>query len=125
MSVHFINFKPNTRDKEFLDYHLESLQAHIPSESSILARFRQDRGEYLGIIEIHSVQGEFATSWRADNLKDLIDHLHMQLREQIARWQFHRAQPHEPTSFIRHKWYSETDDPFRGLFDSENQRKTV
>jgi hypothetical protein len=120
VSVHFLNFIPTQWDLEAVDRHLESLQAHIPAESSGLARFRREHGWFYGFVEVISVRCEFAASARDEDFRRLLDRLQVELQRQVEAWQTQRSQ--DPQRESRRAWYSEEQLVYRNIFDSTPRR---
>lgn len=123
MSIHFVNFEPSAEEKASLEKHLDSLQAHIPSESYGVAQFRKEKNGFYGFMEIHSSQGEFACTERHASFSELVTHLHKRLQTQIQAWQQHRFEAHQ--SHIGYRWYTTQDIPYFHMFNNTPQKNCV
>ena len=90
LKIEFLNFVPDSKDKNRLRSLLDRIEESSPSNSLIEVEFKKEKDIITGNIQIFSQKTSFKEKNSDENMSSLIERLFNSLNEQIDTWKKRR-----------------------------------
>ena len=95
-SMNFLNFSPNTVERNNVHLICERILTRAPSDATIRLHFEKTRHGILGQATVRSSAGQFEAIERAKDVSKVMVRLESNLKKQLKRWRRLRFISHAP-----------------------------